>query len=224
MDARTKALIAGKGVLAGILSYVAARPDNERVTLFDRIVTSFSRVAMFLILIGVLITFYEVVMRYLFASPTLWVNELTLWLGSIIYLAAGVYTMQRRAHIRITAVYDMVPRRMRLAFDYLAIFALVVYAVLMLIGGHDVAWEALSTWERFGTVFDPPIPATIKPLVLLVTAVVAIGILNNLLVDWYGRGKGDPDRPAEEGRPEGVTGLVDSKTAEESRPSGETHR
>jgi len=224
MDARTKALIADKGVLAGIWIYVTARPDNERVTLFDRIVTSVSRIAMFLILVGVLITFYEVVMRYLFSSPTLWVNELTLWLGSVVYLAAGVYTMQRRAHIRITAVYDVVPPGVRLAFDYLAVFALVVYAVLMLIGGYDVAWEALSTWERFGTVFNPPIPATVKPLVLIVTAVVALGILNNLLVDWYGRGTDDPGRPKEERRPGGVTGLVDSKTAEESRPSGETHR
>ena len=73
-------------------------------------------------------TFFEVVMRYLFASPTLWVNELTLWLGSIVYLAAGLYTMQRRAHIRITAVYDIVSPNVRLFFDYLAIFVLVVYA------------------------------------------------------------------------------------------------
>ena len=222
MNSRTKALIQSKGPIGGIWAYVRTGPDSPRVTAFDRIVTSISRVMMFLILAGVFVTFFEVVMRYLFASPTLWVNELTLWLASIIYLAAGLYTMQRRAHIRITAVYDIVSPKVRLFCDYLAIFVLLVYAALMVVGGYDVAWEAFITWERLGTIFDPPVPATIKPLVLIVTCLVAFGAVNNLLVDWYGRGTKNPNW-VDLDHVEGVSGLVDSKTAEESHP-GETHR
>ena len=222
MDDRAKALVESRGPVRGVWAYVLAGPDSPRVTFYDRFVTSISRVMMFLILAGVFVTFFEVVMRYLFASPTLWVNELTLWLGSIVYLAAGLYTMQRRAHIRITAVYDIVSPNVRLFFDYLAIFVLVVYAVLMVIGGYDVAWDALITWERLGTIFDPPVPATMKPLVLIITCLVALGAVNNLLVDWYGRGTRNPDW-AEADHNEGVSGLVDSKTAEESRP-GPTRR
>ncbi len=189
MDQRTRELVEGRGVIGGILAFIAARPDNERVTVVDRVVTVISRMAMFLILFGVGITFYEVFMRYIFASPTLWVNEMTLWLGAMIYMVAGAYTMQRRSHIRITAVYDIVSGRTRVVFDYVALFVVVVYAVLMLVGGYDVAWEAFITWERFGTVFDPPIPATIKPLVIIVTLLVAVMALNNLLVDWMGIGR-----------------------------------
>ena len=189
MDQHTKELVQGRGVIGGIWAFIAARPDNERVTVIDRVVTVISRAAMFLILIGVAITFYEVFMRYIFASPTLWVNEMTLWLGAMIYMVAGAYTMQRRSHIRITAVYDIVSKRTRLIFDYVAMFVVTVYAVLMLVGGYDVAWEAFITWERFGTVFNPPIPATIKPLVIIVTLLVAGMALNNLLVDWMGFGQ-----------------------------------
>ena len=189
MDQHTRELVEGRGVIGGILAFIAARPDNERVTVVDRVVTVISRMAMFLILFGVGITFYEVFMRYIFASPTLWVNEMTLWLGAMIYMVAGAYTMQRRSHIRITAVYDIVSGRTRVVFDYVALFVVVVYAVLMLVGGYDVAWEAFITWERFGTVFDPPIPATIKPLVIIVTLLVAVMALNNLLVDWMGIGR-----------------------------------
>ncbi len=189
MDQHTKDLVEGRGVIGGIWAFITARPDNERVTVIDRAVTVISRIAMFLVLAGVAITFYEVFMRYIFASPTLWVNEMTLWLGAMIYMVAGAYTMQRRSHIRITAVYDIVSRRTRLVFDYVAMFVVAVYAVLMLVGGYDVAWEAFITWERFGTVFDPPIPATIKPLVIIVTLVVAVMALNNLLVDWMGFGR-----------------------------------
>ncbi len=193
MDRKTKELIESKGLFGGIWAYVTAPPDNERITAADRIVTFVSRIVMFFILAGVFVTFYEVVMRYLFGSPTIWVNEMVLWLGSIIYLASGAYTMQRRAHIRITAVYDIVSRNMRLFFDYVAIFVLVVYAMFMLVGAYDVAWEAFITWERFGTIFDPPIPATVKPLVLIVTLAVAGLALNNMLIDWYGYGKKQDD-------------------------------
>ena len=92
----------------------------------------------------------------------------------------------------------------------------------MVIGGYDVAWDAFITWERLGTIFDPPVPATMKPLVLIITCLVALGAVNNLLVDWYGRGTRNPDW-AEADHDEGVSGPVDSKTAEESKP-GRTRR
>lgn len=202
MKIRTRKLVEGKSALGGVWAYITAPPENERYTVFDRIVTFVSRMAMFVVLGGVFITFYEVVMRYVFGSPTIWVNEMVLWLGAIIYMAAGAYTMQRRAHIRITAVYDIVSPKVRLFFDYVALVVIVVYAVLMLVGGIDVAWQALVTWERFGTVFDPPIPATMKPLVLIVTLAVAGLALNNLLVDWLGYGKknADDETPPEDDR------------------------
>ena len=39
-------------------------------------------------------------------------------------------------------------------------------------------------WETFGTAFDPPIPATLKPLVLIVVSLVAIQSVLNLITDW----------------------------------------
>ena len=63
MDRHTLERVEKSGSLGGIWAYVIARPENERVTVIDRVVTFLSRIAMFLILIGVAITFYEVFMR-----------------------------------------------------------------------------------------------------------------------------------------------------------------
>ena len=194
MDARTRELIQQGSILRGLLVWVFGRPDNPLVTPVDRFVSVVSRLTMFLTVVVVAITFYEVVMRYLFRSPTLWVNELTLWLGSVIFLVAGAYTMQRRAHIRITAVYDIVPRSVRLVFDIVAVLVVVAYAAMMIGAGFDVAFDTLLRWERFGTFWNPPIPATVKPLVLVVTFLVAVQAVNNLLADWFGVGKGGADR------------------------------
>ena len=194
MDAKTRELIRKGSILRGLRVWVFGRPDNPLVTPVDRIVTVLSRLTMFLTIIVVLITFYEVVMRYLFQSPTLWVNELTLWLGSVIFLVAGAYTMQRRAHIRITAVYDIVPRSVRLVFDIVAVVVVVAYAAMMIRAGFGVAFDTLLRWERFGTFWNPPIPATVKPLVLVVTFLVAVQAVSNLLVDWFDVGRGRDDR------------------------------
>lgn len=170
-------------LLRRLAEWFVARPPEATVTWIDRFNTFVCRIAMLLTAVAVIITFYEVVMRYIFGKPTLWVNEMTLWMGSVIFLMAGVYAMQRRSHIRITAVYDIMPPRLKLACDALSTLVVVAYATAMIAAGFKVAWSTLISWERFGTFWNPPIPATVKPLVLIATALVAAQAVNNLLVD-----------------------------------------
>ena len=40
-------------------------------------------------------------------------------------------------------------------------------------------------WEGMGTEWNPPIPATMGPLVLIVTALIALQAVNNLFADWH---------------------------------------
>ena len=53
----------------------------------------------------------------------------------------------------------------------------------MVYGGYGEAKAKLLRWETFGTAFDPPIPATLKPLVLAVVTLVAIQAILNLIKD-----------------------------------------
>ena len=112
-------------------------PYWNKTTILDRIVSVFSSFAMLLILIGVSITLYEIVLRYIFESATSWVYKTTLWLAAVTYLVSGIFAMQRREHIRVTVIYDAVSPKMRLIFDYLALYVFVVYAILMLVGSAD---------------------------------------------------------------------------------------
>lgn len=156
---------------------------SGRTTFVDRVTIAISRVTMLLFGIIVVATFYEVVMRYLFGSPTIWANELSLMVAGIGYLFAGVYAMQRREHIRITPLYDLAPPALKRFFDLVALLCILTFAVGMVIGGWTSAWRSLSTFERFGTAWDPPIPALLKPLILLTTVLIAIQASSNFLVD-----------------------------------------
>lgn len=158
--------------------------EHKRTGIVDLITWSISRVAMWAPAFVVAIMFYEVVMRYLFVMPTLWVNETSLWVAGGIYLTAGLYSLQQRSHIRIFIIYDIVPRWLQRVFDILSVFCLCVFVFAVVWGGFGEARDKLLRWETFGTAFDPPIPATIKPLILITLVLLALQAISNLIYDW----------------------------------------
>ena len=127
---------------------------------------------------------WEVVLRYVFERPTLWANELSLWMAGFVFILSGFYAMQQRSHIRIFLLYDLLPRNLQRACDTISTFLIITFAFFLIYGGYGEAKAKFLRWETFGTIFDPPIPSTLKPLVLLVVSLVAIQSLLNLINDW----------------------------------------
>jgi TRAP-type C4-dicarboxylate transport system permease small subunit len=122
--------------------------------------------------------------RYVLNAGTLWANELSLWLAGFVFLCAGLYAMQQRSHIRIFLIYDMFPRWLQHVCDVISTVLIVLFAFFLVYGGYGEAFAKFGRWETFGTAFDPPIPATIKPTVLFIVSLVAIQAVVNLISDW----------------------------------------
>ena len=158
--------------------------EHERTGWIDALNWGFSRLAMWLVAFIVAIMFYEVVMRYVFIKPTLWVNEMSLWVAGMVYLFAGLYTMQQRAHIRIFILYDIVPRWLRRTFDVISTTFICLFAAAVIFGGFGEAYAKFMRWETFGTAWDPPIPATMKPLILITLVIMSLQAISNLIYDW----------------------------------------
>jgi len=171
----------------------------------DRISLAISRVGLFLVAVIVAIMFFEVFMRYFLEKPTLWVNEMSLWIGGFIYLLAGLYVLQQRGHIRITLLYDAVPRTVQRIFDIITTICICLFGAMIIHGGFNEAAQKYGRWETFGTAWDPPIPATMKPAIIMVAALIILQAISNLITDWN-----------EEPVPEGV---VEDDVVEELRHS-----
>jgi len=162
---------------------VASRDDYE-ITWVDRINLIICHTTKYLIPGIVLVMMYEVFVRYVLFQPTLWANELSLWLAGIVYLIGGIYAMRVRSHIRIVMLYDYVSRRTQRIFDLIGVIVLVLYVIALVKGGIPDASRAFLKWERFGTAWDPPIPAVLKPLILISMILITLQAINNLIVDW----------------------------------------
>lgn len=167
--------------LSDSIGAIESKPEG----FFDVLSLVLSRIAMIGVVFVVLVMFYEVVSRYVFNKPTLWANELSLWLAAFLFLLAGQYAMQQRSHIRIYIIYDMMPRRAQKLSDCISVFLIWVFAFCVVWGGYDEAKTKLLRMETFGTAWDPPIPATVKAAILVTICLVAVQALSNLIADWH---------------------------------------
>lgn len=168
----------------GMRTVRRAPMEFESLRRADRASVFIGRVTMMLIVLLTGVMIYEVLLRYVFEAPTLWANELSLWLAGFVFLCAGLYAMQQRSHIRIYLLYDLCPRSVQRLFDCISTLLIIAFAFFLIYGGYGEALDKLHRWETFGTAFDPPIPATLKPMVLLIMALVALQALVNLISDW----------------------------------------
>ena len=169
----------------GMRSVAIAPMEFEDWRTWDRPALFLGRVTMIMILAMTGGMLWEVFMRYVVSNPTLWGNELTLWLAGFIFLTSGLYAMQQRCHIRIFLLYDIVPRWLQKTFDTMTALFIVIFAVGIVFGGYvQVFVNKFYRWEMFGTAFDPPIPATVQPAILIIMVLVALQAVANLIADW----------------------------------------
>lgn len=168
----------------GLFHIHLAKMEYESMDGFDRASLFLGRVTMLLVALLVSVMLYEVVLRYAFERPTLWANELSLWIAGFVFLLSGLYAMAQRSHIRIFILYDVMPRWLQKTCDVISTVLIVIFAFALIYGGYGEATSKFLRWETFGTAFDPPIPATIKPLCLFVITLVAIQAVSNLIMDW----------------------------------------
>ena len=168
----------------GIRAVRRAPMEQFEWNLFDKIAIFLGRVTMVMVALLLTVMLYEVVLRYVFERPTLWANELSLWIAGFVFLLAGLYAMQQRSHIRIFIVYDMFPRGVQRLCDTVSTMLIALFAFGLIWGGYREAKDQFFRWETLGTAFDPPIPATLTPAILIVVTLVTIQAFANLIRDW----------------------------------------
>lgn len=185
--------------IAGAMTVRRANMEFEHWRAVDRGAVFIGRVTMMLIILMTGVMLYEVFLRYVIERPTLWANELSLWLAGFIFLLAGLYAMQQRSHIRIFLLYDICPRWLQRVFDCITTLLIVTFAFFLVYGSYKQVFQnKLYKWETFGTAFDPPIPATLQPLVLIVITLVAVQAVLNLISDWNAEPEKHDDTPDED--------------------------
>lgn len=100
-----------------------------------------------------LVTFANVVARYVFNSNILWALETTVFLFAWLILIGASYCVKTRAHLGVDVVLNMVGPGARRVLAFLAVACCLVFCILLLIG----SW---NYWAPFAAL--PMLDGTLK--------------------------------------------------------------
>ena len=138
------------------------------------------------IAIGFIVS-YEVVMRYLFNSPTVWVNEISRFLQIWATYLALTYSFHKNDFIRITVIYDKVGEKGKRILDLISAIFILIFSIFVVYYGWLIAHDSLKVGRTSSTILDVPsfltefaIPLCFGFLVLRVVLEIPV-YLRNLL-------------------------------------------
>ena len=96
----------------------------------------------------VLAVSYEVIARYFFHAPTIWVYDVTYMLYSAVFMLGAAYALHLGAHIRTDFFFETWSTRTKGLIDSIAYLALFFPTlILFLIVGADETWYAFRIME-----------------------------------------------------------------------------
>ncbi len=123
----------------------------------DRINEKIGQGVSFLLIPIAIITIIEVILRYIFNKPTLWVWDTNLQIFGIVILLGVGYTLLHDRHVRVEVIMTRVPPKVRLFLELLAMLMLMYVAAELVWQGGINGWESFVNRERLNTIWAPPI-------------------------------------------------------------------
>lgn len=126
--------------------------------------------------------FFEVVMRYIFNMPTIWVHEASFLLLGMQYLLAGAFAMLHGAHVRVDVLYNLLPERGRVGMDIFTSMFFFIFALALAITSWTFFQNSLSmhetTVETWGIQYYP-----VKGMMVLGALLILLAGISKLVKD-----------------------------------------
>ena len=104
-----------------------------------------------------LVTFANVVARYVFNSNILWALEVTVFLFAWLVLLGVSYGVKKSIHLGVDVVLNIVSPPVRRAMTIIAVLACLLFSVLLLKGSWDY-WSPFIGKRAFLETEDVPMP------------------------------------------------------------------
>ena len=107
------------------------------------------------ILIGFIVSF-EVISRYIFNAPTIWVNEISRLLQIWATYLALTYTFHNKELIRITVFYDKASDKVKKILDFISFIFIFYFTSFVVYYGWLIAYDSFKVSRTSSTILDLP--------------------------------------------------------------------
>lgn len=107
------------------------------------------------------LTFANVVARYVFNDNILWALEVTVFLFAWLVLLGVSYGVKKSFHLGVDALIDRLPKTFKKPLALIAVAACLTFSILLLKGSWDY-WYPFITTRAFLETEDVPMPAFLQ--------------------------------------------------------------
>ncbi len=149
---------------------------KKLLALIDGLSILSGKAASWLILLVVGFIIYEILMRYVFHLPTLWVSESMVFGSGLTYVLGAAWALQDNRHVKIDLIYGRLTPRQRAVIDSITFFFFALYLGVFLWATTEYARRSVMVLETSGSAWDPPIYPLKLALALGVVLLILQGI------------------------------------------------
>ena len=122
----------------------------------DQLSIWIGQIACWLLIPLAFLVLLEVILRYIFNHPTIWVWDVNVQLLGILVIFGGCYALAYDAHIGVDVLVKLLPAR-KSAFIELLTYALFLFIMAMIAWEITTAtWVSIQTGERYTSYLMPP--------------------------------------------------------------------
>lgn len=129
---------------------------------------------------AVILTTYEVAMRYVFNAPTIWVHDVVTVLSATAFVFGGALASQQRNHIQMASYADKLPSKYRVWVDQFCHLLTATYLAMFIYGALVLAVPSVKMMETSGRAWDVPIPPFLKTMLALGAILMLLQTLSHL--------------------------------------------
>lgn len=109
------------------------------------------------VLVSALVLTYEVLMRYVFKSPTIWEIEFSVYLLILATFGGAAYGLKHGAHIHIDLLTHLLSKRAQIFLSLITSLLSLAFCVILAGMGWEMWWEATSKGWRSDSLWGPPL-------------------------------------------------------------------
>jgi TRAP-type mannitol/chloroaromatic compound transport system permease small subunit len=143
----------------------------------DRMNELIGKAISFLILVLIIVIVYEIFVRYILNSPTIWAHEVSQMVYGAYVILLGGYLQQRKGHVNVDILYLRFKPRTRAMIDLFTWLLFFAFCGVILVKGGEMAWDSFLYRETDPTAFAPPI----YPLKMLIPLGALLLLLQGLV-------------------------------------------
>lgn len=143
----------------------------------DRISHATGKLVGWLTLLMVIVTCIIVVMRYVFDTGLIWLQESVIWMHGTVFMLGAAYTLLHEDHVRVDVFYRTMSERRRAWVDLIGVVIfLLPFCMLLAVRAYDFAAFSWSIHEASRESGGLPYPLVSILKSVLVVMPIAVGL------------------------------------------------